>query len=314
MSEDIMVIAIGGNAILQPGQKGTVEEQLDNIGKSCRPIIDLIKKGYKVVLTHGNGPQVGNALLQSETARDIVPAEPLDVCVAETQGSLGYLITQSLGNMMKEQGLPRKITSVFTQALVDINDPAFNNPTKPIGPFYSKERANQIAAEAKVTMTEDSGRGYRRLVPSPQPTSIVEKDVVRDLVAAGYVVLAAGGGGVPVVRQGLNLSGVEAVIDKDRASALLATEIGASRLVILTGVDHVKINFGRPNEQKLKKLSVEQAKQYLAAGEFPPGSMGPKIEAAISFLEQGGQEVIITSIEKVNLALTGEVGTRITKG
>lgn len=307
----IMVVAIGGNAILQPGQKGTVQEQLDNIKKSCRPIIDLIKKGHKVVLTHGNGPQVGNVLLRSEAARNIVPTQLLDVCVAETQGSLGYLITQALGNMMEEQGMPRKITTVFTQALVDAGDPAFKNPTKPIGPFYSRDRAHELAAAEKITMAEDSGRGYRRLVPSPEPMSIIEKDVVKDLVTGGYVVVAAGGGGVPVVQQGSTLTGIEAVIDKDWASALLAREIGAARLVILTAVDHVKINFGQPNEQDLKELTVKEAKQYLAAGQFPPGSMGPKIEAAISFLERGGQEVIITSIEKVKPALSGKTGTRI---
>jgi carbamate kinase len=308
--DKVVVIAIGGNAILQPGQQGTVEEQLTNIRQSCQPIIRLLTQGYKVVLTHGNGPQVGQVVLRSEAARDIVPPHPLDVCVSETQGSLGYIITQTLGNMMAEIGFSRRIVTVVTQVLVDTSDPAFANPTKPIGPFYSKEEAERLTADG-LTMIEDSGRGYRRVVSSPQPCTIIEKDVIRDLVAAGYVVLAAGGGGIPVAQQGSNLAGIEAVIDKDRASALLATEIGASSLVILTGVDHVKINFGQPDEQELEELPVQLAKQYLASGQFPPGSMGPKIEAAISFLEQGGQEAVITSMENLGRALSGETGTRI---
>ena len=309
--DKVTVIAIGGNAILQPGQQGTVQEQLANIQYSCRPIIELLKKGHKVVLTHGNGPQVGNGLLRSEAARSTVPPQPLDVCVAETQGSLGYIIAQTLGNMMAEYGLPRKIATVATQVLVESTDPALAKPTKPIGPFYSADRARQLAVAEGITMAEDSGRGYRRMVPSPQPKTIIEKDVIKDLVAAGYVVLAAGGGGIPVVQQDSGLSGIEAVIDKDRASALLAAEIAASNLVILTGVDHVKINFGKPDEQELKELPVHKAREYLFAGQFPSGSMGPKIEAAIDFLEQGGQEVIITSLAKIDLALAGKTGTRI---
>ena len=311
--EDIMVIALGGNAILQPGQTGTVVEQLANIKSSCQPLIELIKKGSKMVLTHGNGPQVGNVLLRSEAAKDIAPIEPLDMCVAGTQGSMGYLIAQTLGNMMVENGLARKIAAIFTQTIVDLSDPAFKNPSKPIGPFYSKQRADEIAAAEEVTMNEDSGRGYRRFVPSPQPVSIPEKELIKDLIKAGYVVLASGGGGVPVIERGNQFTGVQAVIDKDRTSALLALEIGASQLLILTGVDYVKLQFGQANERTVKHLSVDQAERYLAAGEFPAGSMGPKIEAAIMFIKQGGKEAIITSPENACRALTGFVGTRITQ-
>ncbi|SDK94343.1 carbamate kinase [Natronincola ferrireducens] len=309
----VAVIAIGGNAIIQEGQRGTIEEQFENILQSCDPILDLTEAGYNVVLTHGNGPQVGNVLLKVEAANGIVPPYPLDVCGAETQGSLGYIIQQSLYNRMKARGIKKDIATVVTQVVVDEKDPGFENPTKPIGPFYTKERAAEIAREKKVVMTEDSGRGYRRVVPSPQPLELVEKEAVKRLVDNDFLVITVGGGGIPVVKDGENLRGVEAVIDKDHASALVAQEINANYLIVLTGVPQVAINFGKENQEFLKEMTLADAKRHFEEGQFPPGSMGPKIEAAIRFVENGEGEAIITSIDKLQEALKGETGTRIIK-
>jgi carbamate kinase len=311
---EIVVIAIGGNAITKEGQKGTIEEQFANVLQTCDPIIDLVEEGYKVVLTHGNGPQVGNVLLRVEAASNIVPPYPLDVCGSETQGSLGYIIQQSLYNRMKERGINKQIATVVTQVVVDKNDPGFQNPTKPIGPFYTKERAEEIQREKKAVMVEDSGRGYRRVVPSPKPLDVIEKDAVKSLVEAGFLVITVGGGGIPVIEENGQLKGVEAVIDKDHASALIGGEIKADYLIILTGVEQVAINFGKPNQQAIFKMTVDEARKYMAEGQFPPGSMGPKIDAAIRFLEEGGKNAIITSIDKLKEALEGKTGTRIVKG
>lgn len=310
----LAVIAIGGNAIIQEGQKGTVEEQFANVLQSCDPIIDLVESEFNVVLTHGNGPQVGNVLLKVEAASDIVPPNPLDVCGAETQGSLGYIIQQSLYNRMKQRGVKKNIATVVTQVVVDKKDPRFQNPTKPIGPFYTKERAEEIKSEKNVVMVEDSGRGYRRVVASPKPLEMIEKEAVKALVNSGFLVITVGGGGIPVIREGDTLKGVEAVIDKDHASALVAEEINADYLIVLTGVEQVAINFGKPNMEFLSEITVTDAKKYMAEGQFPPGSMGPKIEASIRFIENGGENAIITSIDKLQDALEGKTGTRIIKG
>lgn len=310
----IVVIAIGGNAIIQAGQRGTIEEQFTNILQSCDPIIDLIEEGYGVVLTHGNGPQVGNALLKVEATSKILPVAPLDICGAETQGSLGYMIQQTLYNRMKARGIKKNIATVVTQVVVDKEDTAFQNPTKPIGPFYSKERAKEISQKTNATIVEDSGRGYRRVVASPKPLEIIEKDAVKTLVEKDFLVITVGGGGIPVIKEGKDLKGIEAVIDKDRASALMAQEIDADYLILLTGVPQVAINFGKENQEFLKKMTIEEAEKYLREGEFPPGSMGPKIQSSIDFVRNSGGQAIITSIDKLQEALKEETGTRIIRG
>lgn len=307
----IVVVAIGGNAIIQAGQRGTMEEQFDNIIQSCDPIIDLIEEGYSVVLTHGNGPQVGNSLLRVEASSNILPNMSLDICGAETQGSLGYMIQQSLYNRMSVRGINKSIATVVTQVVVNKEDEAFENPTKPIGPFYSVKRVKEITKERDVTIIEDSGRGYRRVVASPKPLEIIEKDVVKTLVEKDFLVITVGGGGIPVIREGNELKGIEAVIDKDRASALIAEEINADYLILLTGVPQVAINFGKENQELLSKMTIREAEKYLLEGQFPPGSMGPKIQSSIDFVKNSGGEAIITSIDKLQEALKGETGTRI---
>lgn len=308
------VIAIGGNAIIKEGQKGTLEEQFENVMKSCDHIIDLLSEGYNVVLTHGNGPHVGNALIKGEAAKDQVPAYAMDACGAETQGLLGYIIKQSLANRLEERKMDRKIVSLITQVEVSENDAAFLNPTKPVGPFFSEEEAKKMMELKGYIMKEDSGRGYRRVVASPRPVEIVEREAIKSLSSSGYLVVAAGGGGIPVVKNHDGLyHGIEAVIDKDYASALLALEIDADLLIILTGVEQVSINFGKPTQKNLDILDAEDAKKYMAEGQFPAGSMGPKIDAALSFVETSGGTALITSIDELKRAIKGETGTRIVK-
>ncbi len=306
-----VVLAIGGNAIIKEGQKGTIEEQQQNIIESGKPVLDLIEQGHTVVITHGNGPQVGNTLIRGEMAKSAVPEYPLDVLDAETQGNLGYLIQQAFTNEMAARNINKTVATVVTQSVVSKDDPAFDNPTKPIGPFYSKEEMEKIVAERNLTFVEDSGRGYRRVVASPKPTKIVEKEAIEAMLEKDIVVVTAGGGGIPVTENNGQLQGVEAVIDKDFASALLAADINADYLFILTGVEQVAINFGTPNQQNLLEMTVEEALRYMEEGQFPKGSMGPKIEAAILFLQKGGKNVIITSIDKLQDALEGKTGTRI---
>lgn len=306
-----VVLAIGGNAIQKENQKGTIEEQKENIYNSCEPVLELIQKGYSVVITHGNGPQVGNSLIKGELASEVVPKYPLDVCDAETQGALGYLIQQAFHNKLKQKGIKKSVATVVTQIIVDKNDDAFKNPTKPVGPFYDKEKAEEIMKNKGLTFVEDSGRGYRRVVPSPMPKKIVEKEAIEALLNTDSLVITAGGGGIPVVEEYGMLNGTEAVIDKDFASALLAAEIKAEYFFILTGVEQVAINFGKPNQENLSELSVKDALAYMEEGQFPKGSMGPKIKAAIYFLERGGKNVIITSIDKLQQALEGKTGTRL---
>ena len=305
------VVALGGNAIGTTGRED-IHQQFANTRKSLSGILELVKEGYQLAITHGNGPQVGNALLRVERTMDTIPALPLGVIVADTEGGMGYMIEQSLQNKLHREGIPRKVVTIVTQVIVDRNDPSILNPTKPIGPFYTKEQAERLAKKNEWIIKEDAGRGFRRLVPSPIPMEIVEKDIIKSLVQSGTIVIAAGGGGAPVyVEEDGTYEGVDAVVDKDRASAVLARDIGAETLVILTSVDKVCLNYMNPNERPLSWVSVTEAKRYMAEGHFPQGSMGPKIGAAIQFMEAGGKQVIITSPGLVKEALEGKAGTKI---
>jgi carbamate kinase len=307
------VIALGGNAIAATG-KEDISEQFANTRKSLAGIVELIQEGYKIALTHGNGPQVGNALLRVERTAEDIPGLPLGVIVADTQGGMGYMIEQCLQNRLRMFDIQRDVVTVVTQVVVDPDDPSIKNPTKFIGPFYSKQQAENLAINFNWVIKEDSGRGYRRVVPSPMPLSIVNRKIIKQLVDRGVIVISAGGGGIPVyVEIDGTLEGIDAVIDKDRASAVLARDIGAETLVILTSVENVYVNFRKPNQKKLTNITVTQAKRYLKAGHFPFGSMGPKIEAAITFLENGGKEVLITSLDRARQAIQGTAGTKITK-
>lgn len=306
------VVALGGNAITRPGQVDTIATQFAHTRSSLGGVIELARMGYGVVITHGNGPQVGNALLRVELARGKAPILPLGVIVADTEGGIGYMIGQSLANRMAAEKIDRPTVTIVTQVLVDKNDPAFSNPTKYIGQFYSKEEADSFSQTRGWQMKADGDRGWRRVVPSPIPYKTVEAATIRKLVEEGAVVIAAGGGGIPVyIDEKGNLEGIDAVVDKDRASAVVAGEIGAELLLILTSVEKVSINFSKPDQKELDRVSLSEIKGYLKQGHFPPGSMGPKIEAAISFLEAGGRMATIASMEQACQAVRGEAGTRI---
>lgn len=312
------VVAIGGNAILRAGQKGSAEEQYANLYASMPHIVKMIKDGYDIVITHGNGPQVGNILLQNELSKHVVPSMPLDVCGAMSQGMLGYLIQQTLTNLLEKEKLKKTVVSIVTQVVVSENDPAFKNPTKPVGQYYPEEVAKELIREKGWVMIEDKARGgYRRVVPSPEPIDIVEKEAIKRLVFSGenqeYVVVAAGGGGIPVIKTPEGYRGVEAVVDKDLASSVLANAIDEKFFVILTDVEKVCLNFGKPQQKPLSHLSLAEAENYYSEGQFPSGSMGPKILASIRFLQRGGEKVLITSGEKLMEALEGKTGTLITK-
>ena len=310
----VVVIALGGNALIMEGQRGTIAEQFENTRKSLDGIVYCLKQGYGVVITHGNGPQVGNMLLMVEASRNQVPELPLEVCVADTEGAIGYMIQQSLTNRLRREGIDRCVVTVLTQVIVDKHDKAFSNPTKPIGPFFTEEDAERFRKQKGWHIVEDSYRGYRRVVASPNPLKIVEERAIKGLLETGDIVIAAGGGGIPVImKEDGDLEGVDVVVDKDLASSILARDIKANCLMMLTGVEQVFLNFKQPNERALKALTVKEAQRYLKEGHFPPGSMGPKIQAAINFLNWGGEIAIITSIEKVKEALEGITGTKITK-
>lgn len=308
------VIALGGNAIIPVGQEGTYAQQVAITRQTMDTVAQLALQGHQIVMTHGNGPVVGNIVLRGDAGQAIhgIPAMPMFVCGADSQGGLGFMLQQSLQNALKAVGLDRPVASVVTQVRVDAADPAFTNPTKPIGPFYDEEQANRMRQETGWTIIKDANRGWRRVVPSPKPTEVMEWAAIKALVAAGVVTIAVGGGGVPVVYNlAGELEGVDAVIDKDRASDLLGRLIGADVLVIITQVDKVFARYGEPDQEALDVLTVDRARQMLADGEFPAGSMGPKIESAISFLEGGGREVIITSPEGFLDAVGGQGGTHI---
>ena len=314
MATKTIVLALGGNAIINEGEEGDIHQQFANTRKSLDGVVELIRAGHRLVLTHGNGPQVGNYLIRVEEASHIVPTLPLGIIVADTQGGIGYMIMQQLKNKLMSAGLDNHITTVVTQVVVNQHDPSIFNPDKFVGPFYEKEQVKELESQRGWTIKEDPGRGFRRVVPSPIPLDIIEKEVIKNLVENEHVVIACGGGGIPVYYDENNLlEGVDAVIDKDRASALLAEQIGADELYILTAVDKVYLNFKKPEQKALDRLSLTEAKELLSQGHFPAGSMGPKIEAAIYFIEHGGKRVIITSIEKSAEAADGRTGTIIEK-
>ena len=305
-----VVVALGGNAILQPGQGGTAEAQLENVRATCAQLAGLIKAGCQLVITHGNGPQVGNILLQNEAAKSKVPPMPLDICGAQTQGQIGYMIQQSMQNLLPGHN----VGTVLTQVVVAADDPSFKEPTKPIGPFYTAEEAQQLQDTKGYAMVEDSGRGWRRVVPSPQPVAIVESELVRYLLEKHVLVIAAGGGGIPVIlNKNGSLQGVEAVIDKDLAGQRLAMDVGADIFLILTDVEAVAINWGRPDQKYLYRIKTEEVRQLIGQGQFQAGSMGPKVEAALRFVEEGGEATVITSLTRVAEALQGKTGTTITR-
>jgi carbamate kinase len=308
---NVAVVAIGGNSLIKDKNHQTVPDQFEATRETCTHIASMIEQGWKVVVTHGNGPQVGFILLRSELASNVLHTVPLDSCGADTQGAIGYMIQQCLYNELKQRGIKTSVVSVVTQTLVKKNDPAFQNPAKPIGPFYDKEKAEKYRKERGWDVMEDAGRGWRRVVPSPMPVRIIEQDVIKALVNKGIVVVAVGGGGIPVIEQDGKLKGAEAVIDKDYASALLAIGIKADLFLISTAVEKVALNFGEPNQKSLDKMTLTEAKEYLERGHFTAGSMGPKIEAIISYLEHGGKEALITNPENLERALRGETGTRV---
>jgi carbamate kinase len=312
MKPKVALIAFGGNALLPENQRGLQDEQMRNAQKAAELMVHIVRKGYELIVVHGNGPQVGNLLIQMEEAVTKIPPYTLDVCDAMTEGSMGFMLERAITNELRRHSLDKEVASLVTQVVVDRNDPAFAHPTKPVGPFYSKYRGQMLAREKKWAMVEDAGRGYRKVVPSPKPIDVVPKWVIRDLVHAGRVVIAAGGGGIPVIINNRGLfEGVEAVIDKDYAASLLAREVGADLFIILTAIERVYINFGKPDQQEVPVLTVEDAKKYLAEGQFPPGSMGPKIRAAVEYIEAGGREVLITKDTHLKAALLNRSGTRI---
>lgn len=310
----IAVVAFGGNAILRGDQVGTIEEQEKNTYETCLNVIPLLERGYQLIITHGNGPVVGNILQRNEAGWELykIPKMPLDVCVADSEGGMGYMIEMQMMNALNSAGIKKPVVTLLTQVEVDKNDPAFNNPTKPIGKFYSYEEAQQFQKEQGWVMKEDpKKRGYRRVVASPKPKDILKKDLIRKLAEEGYIVIACGGGGIPVFRNDDdNLEPMEAVIDKDLASSLLARQINADAFYILTDVPKVCINFMKPNQKELDMLSTAEAKKLLEDGQFPAGSMGPKIEAAIEFVEATGNEMIITDARELQ---NPNCGTKIYK-
>lgn len=307
----LTLVALGGNALIRPGQRGTLAEQARTVSESLAAVIELIRRGHDVVLTHGNGPQVGEILIRAEAARGAAYDLPLDTCVAQSQGEMGYLIAACLENLLRGHGLRREVACLLTRVLVDPRDPRLHAPSKPIGPFYSAAQAATLKAQGQV-LIEEPPHGFRRVVPSPWPHSIMEIKAIRRLLGARYIVVAAGGGGIPMQeRADGGLAGVEAVIDKDLTSGLLAATLGARAMLNLTAVTHAKLDFGTPTESDLKTLSVSAARRHLAAGHFAPGSMGPKIEGAIHFLERGGSEVVITTPTQALAALDGAAGTQL---
>ncbi|MFQ5951360.1 MAG: carbamate kinase [Candidatus Geothermarchaeales archaeon] len=310
-----VVVALGGNAIKEADERGTVEEQLRNVKTTCDQIVKIIEQGYEAVITHGNGPQAGNLLIQQEEAVSLVPSQPLDVVVAMTQGQIGYMFQQTLRNTLGERGVKKQVVTVVTQVLVDRDDPDFSDPSKPVGPFYDEPTAERLAKEKgyvikKVRPTGE--RSFRRVVPSPDPKEMVEAHVIRRLVDEGLIVIASGGGAVPIVSVDEGLRGIEAVVDKDLAGQHLATAVEADTLLILTDIDSVKLDFGKATEREVRRMTVEEAERYLNEGHFLEGSMKPKVLACIRFLKSGGRRAVIGSLDRGLEALRGEVGTLIT--
>ncbi len=309
----LVLVAVGGNALIRGGQKGTAQEQFENAVETAAAVVRLIRAGHRVVLTHGNGPQVGAQLVRSEMAAAHAYRLPLDCCVASTQGEVGYVLQYAMWQMMQAEGLNTPVVSLITQVLVDSHDPAFRRPTKPIGPSYNKSAAERYSDLFDWEIGEDPVHGFRRVVPSPEPVAIVELDAIKACVDRGLVVIAAGGGGVPVFNDHDISKGVEAVIDKDHTSAILASQLEADVFAIATDIERVCLNFGKASQKPLDRLTVAQCRQYLEEGQFPPGSMGPKITAAIKYLDLGGKSVVITDHDHLLEALEGRAGTTIQK-
>jgi carbamate kinase len=308
----LAVIAIGGNSLIKDASHMSVLDQYRAAGQTSHHIAALVKAGYRVVVTHGNGPQVGFILLRSELAKDKLHQVPLESCVADTQGAIGYQIQQTLENELRRLRIWKPVATVVTQCVVKKNDPAFKNPTKPIGPFYTEADARDHAEHDGWSVREDAGRGWRRVVASPEPREIIEEPVIRSLLNDDIVVIAVGGGGIPVVREkGGRLRGCAAVIDKDAASSLLARHLKADVFIISTGVDYVCVNFGKPDQMAIHEMTLKDAKRYMKQGQFAAGSMKPKIEAAIRYLQAGGKRVIITQPHLLGKAVKGDAGTHI---
>lgn len=308
----LVVIAIGGNSLIKDKHHVTVLDQYKAVGETASHIVPIIREGYRVVITHGNGPQVGFILLRSDLARDVLHEVPLASCVADTQGAIGFQITQTLQNELHLQGIQQEVAAVVTQVVVDADDPAFSQPDKPIGPFMDEDEAKQRAEHNGWTVGEDAGRGWRRLVAAPTPLEIIEINAIRTLLEHDFLVVAVGGGGIPVVRQADgHLKDTEAVIDKDAASCMLASELGASVMIMSTSVDKVALNHGTPQQVDIDEMNIAQCRDYLEEGHFAAGSMRPKMEAAIDFLETGGERVIITQPHHIEQALNGIYGTHI---
>jgi carbamate kinase len=308
-----ILVAVGGNSLIRAGQRGTTAEQLENARVTAECIAGIVERGSPLVVTHGNGPQVGAQLLRSEAGSSQTYTLPLDVCVAMTQGEIGFALQNSLQMIFRNRRIKQPVVTIVTQVVVDKNDPAFQRPTKPIGPFYSKEVAEKKRKELGWSIVEDAARGYRRVVASPLPKDIIELEVIKDCLERGIVVIAVGGGGIPVIAENGGLKGIEAVIDKDRASALLAAKLGIEHFIISTEVPEVYINYKRPNQKILRDVTIAQLKKYIDEKQFYEGSMLPKIEAALDFLHNDGKIVTITDPEHIIQALDGEAGTRITK-
>lgn len=309
-----LLLALGGNAIIPEKGEATARAQWSVAELSMAQVADLVGAGLQLVLTHGNGPVVGNILLRNEMTRDLLPPMTLDICGADSQGGIGYMLQQSLHNALRRRGLSQHVATVVTQVVVDADDPAFTHPTKPIGPFFSKTQAEQMREQNGWHITNDANRGFRRVVPSPKPQLVVEAPLIRALVDEGAVVIAGGGGGIPVVRDAAGaLRGIEAVIDKDHTAATMAQLLGIPTLALITGVEQVAVHFGTPQQRALDRVTLSEIKRYHAEGHFPAGSMGPKMEAAIAFLEHGGERVLITTPEKILEAMDGRAGTQIVR-
>ncbi|MGQ9678030.1 MAG: carbamate kinase [bacterium] len=307
----ITVVAIGGNSLIREKERCSFSDQMANLRSSCAPIAEIVQKGERVLITHGNGPQVGFVLLRSHLARMRLPEIPLDAANAQTQAEIGYMIQQVLKNEFRQRGISRCVVTIVTQVVVDQSDPSFSSPSKPVGPFYTRGEAVRLQQELGWVVKEDAGRGFRRFVPSPEPKTIVEVDEIKRLVEGGAIVVACGGGGIPVVDENGKLRGVAAVIDKDLVSALLGELVGADRLVISTAVDGVYLNYQMPNAQLLRRVTASEMERYLVAGHFPEGSMGPKVRAALQFLKHGGKEVLVTDPAHILESLAGKAGTAI---
>lgn len=308
----LVVVAVGGNSLITDEKKVTVPDQYEAACKTMVHVADLIEDGYNIVLTHGNGPQVGFILLRSEIARNVIHTVPLDSCVADTQGAIGYNFQMALGNELRKRNINKHVVTVVTQVLVDKDDPAFKNPDKPIGKFYTKEEAMERKEKDGWDVMEDAGRGWRRVVPSPLPKEIIEEEAIKTLVNNGFIVVAVGGGGIPVIRdENGNLKGVAAVIDKDFASALLASKLKADLFIISTAVEKAYLNFGKPDQKPIDKCTAAELAKFIQEGHFKPGSMLPKCKAIINFLKEGGKHAIITNPENLARAVKGLSGTHV---